>query len=205
MILNQFQRERSLLITSELRNENRISNELLINYYLNDSQNDLNTLNFSYLQNKSIAFPSSNFIRINPTGPKRDHSLLVLSISNKLSFEQFDQLILKFPNVNSITFNSRKNCQLITPYGLNLIFNKCTSLTTIVLTDCKELNSDCLKVIANHCQTLEHLDLTNSRHYGNNGLKNVLRQCTKLKGKFRLLFSIDNKVSSKLNFNFNFN
>lgn len=172
LILNQFARERNLLITSKLNDESSNSS----NYQISPQD----TFSYVYyVEGQNFISTNTNFFNLKSTN-ELDYSL-VLSVTNKLSFYQFDRLIYKFANVKSITFNSQKNCQLISVGVLRILFERCKKLSSMDLSNCKEVNSECLKIIAKF-KSLEFLNLSNCRNVGNIGLKLILRQCINLKG-----------------------
>lgn len=173
LILGQFAREHSLLITSP--SDPTVCPSVA---YLTGCPND--DLSWLYLHNSNGVHPDSGPFR--PTAARDNYSPLVLSISNKLSLFQFDRVIHKFPNLNSIAFYSKKSSQTISVDVLRTVLERCKSLTTINLADCKETTSECLRVIAD-CKTLEHLDLSNCKNIGNNGLKLIFKNCLNLQCK----------------------
>ena len=178
LILGQFARERSLLITS-------LSDPTVcprVPYLVGCPTND--ELSSLHLPNANDGIqPDAQLFNFRQTADRDHYSPLVLSISNKLSLHQFDRVIHKFPNLNSIAFYSRKSCQTISVYVLRIVLEHCKGLTTINLADCKEVTSECLRVIAD-CRTLEHLDLSNCKNIGNNGLKLIFKNCKNLQCEF---------------------
>lgn len=171
LILGQFARERSLLITYQAN-----PFHLAPSYagHFPDKPDVFHAFPLAYQPGPSVPL---NFAK-SPAAD--DHSSLVLSPD--MSPVQFDCLILWFRNLTAVTVQIKKSGQTLSASVLlKFVLERCKRLTKLNLTDCKEINSECLRAIA-ECQTLEHLDLANCK-IGNNGLKLILKQCVNLECK----------------------